>query len=689
MWNAPRTEIFRFSPTRSAEAGRGRHWQCAARAAARFIAAATVAVTSIAAASDAALAEDMKPPRLEHINPDWNAVAADLAALAPQPATSAQSPAPAGKATPGAVPAPGAASLGDLNRATAELFPGITTSAVPVLLPFDTAAFLKDRAGGVVKPRDAYLAGFHLSPFFLPGPAGYDAMFIARASEMPELGINFPGDIEIFVSGFAVVYDLNDPVGMVQRPVKAPTPDLLGIRHVLLEDYARNTFERYGVPYVVSILCFDGGVSRFRMITCRDAGRVAERFLDALHLAGGTPAQAARPVSTIERPQSASPDFTYYSPGDIITGTGFKGRGGRTDYTVYSKMRFPLRDGPAFANSQSFMNWGDCDQTGKLSLGATAAHVPLYRCRLGGPALVKDEAAGGNYAYPWRDNFCEHRYFDVGQCPGGLGHQGQDIRPGSCTQRYEAGACEPYQHELVAVRDGMVLRQPGTMPVYLFVNAPDEHIRFRYLHMSPKQLDADGVDSGRMLKEGEEFGKVGSFYQHERATTYHLHFDMQVPTKYGWVFVNPYMTLVGAYERLIGGRGTEIKEAAQVAIASLPGNAAGQSLWPPLPTARPGRVATPSQGEEGQSHGSNLGSNLGSTLGSGLGSTDQALPDAAKGAGSPRPATPAAGAGGSTDREGTVRPVDHELSREGNRPGSVRRNVLAGHARPKAGHHSL
>jgi hypothetical protein len=47
-------------------------------------------------------------------------------------------------------------------------------------------------------------------------------------------------------------------------------------------------------------------------------------------------------------------------------------------------------------------------------------------------------------------------------------------------------------------------------------------------------VDAAGVHSGRMLAEGEEFGKVGSFFQHERATTYHLHFDMQVPTKYGW-----------------------------------------------------------------------------------------------------------------------------------------------------------
>ena len=61
--------------------------------------------------------------------------------------------------------------------------------------------------------------------------------------------------------------------------------------------------------------------------------------------------------------------------------------------------------------------------------------------------------------------------------------------------------------------------------------------------------------SGRPCKEGEVIGKVGNFFQRERATTYHLHFDMQVPTRYGWVFVNPYMTLVAAYERLIRGRG--------------------------------------------------------------------------------------------------------------------------------------
>ena len=56
-------------------------------------------------------------------------------------------------------------------------------------------------------------------------------------------------------------------------------------------------------------------------------------------------------------------------------------------------------------------------------------------------------------------------------------------------------------------------------------------------------------------REGEIIGKVGNFLGGATATTYHLHFDLQVPTKYGWVFVNPYMTLVASYERLIEARG--------------------------------------------------------------------------------------------------------------------------------------
>src|SRR5258707_7390341 len=142
----------------------------------------------------------------------------------------------------------------------------------------------------------------------------------------------------------------------------------------------------------------------------------------------------------------------------------------------------------------------------------------------------------------------------------------------------------------------MVLRLSGQMLVYMFVNAPDEHIRFRYLHMFPKQLDQEGVLSGRILKEGEEFGKVGSFFQHERATTYHLHFDMQLPTKYGWVFVNPYMTLVAAYERLIGGRGQEVKDPPSDEFrAEIKPAAARPGGLPALSSARASDAANPVQ----------------------------------------------------------------------------------------------
>ena len=73
--------------------------------------------------------------------------------------------------------------------------------------------------------------------------------------------------------------------------------------------------------------------------------------------------------------------------------------------------------------------------------------------------------------------------------------------------------------------------------------------------------------SGRRVHEGEIIGEVSNFSMKEAGTSYHVHFDVQVPTKVGWVFVNPYMTLVAAYERLIGERGTELADPSVVATA--------------------------------------------------------------------------------------------------------------------------
>ncbi len=57
----------------------------------------------------------------------------------------------------------------------------------------------------------------------------------------------------------------------------------------------------------------------------------------------------------------------------------------------------------------------------------------------------------------------------------------------------------------------------------------------------------------------EIIGKVATWGDFENGTSYHLHFNIQVFSNVGWVWVNPYISLVLAYERQIGGRGTEIK----------------------------------------------------------------------------------------------------------------------------------
>lgn len=483
---------------------------------------------ALAAGMTLAAAQEMKAPRISQPTVDWNAVVTDLRA------SDAFRGAP--EDGDGAPIAPHSDPLGSLNRALAERFPQVAASVVPVLLPFDTAAFLRERADrkAAIEPT-SYLGGFEGIPFFQAGPGGYDAVVTARSQDLKDLGISYADRILINISGAGVLYELDEPNARTVWPVPPGLDaDFPGIRRMFLENYLRYAFERYGVTYVIAIECHDGA-ARFRRMACRDADKVALRVLKGLQIAGGQSAATPKtpPASTIERPAAESTVFTYYPPGDLGRAGKIKGD---VDYTVYARIRFPMLDAPAFANTQ----------------------------------FARSEPAPQNYLYPWRDNFCEARAFYVGQCGRGLGHQGQDLRPAYCRQRSPGARCEPYEHDVVAVRDGAVMRAPGQQAVYVVLNAPNERVRVRYLHMSPKQLDTDGMVSGRTVKEGEVIGKVGNFWYRENATTYHLHFDLQVPTKYGWVFVNPYMTLVTAYERLIRGRGVELREETGVPVATAP-----------------------------------------------------------------------------------------------------------------------
>lgn len=430
-------------------------------------------------------------------------------------------------------------ALLQLNAVTSPIFTGIGRSRVPVLLPFDTAAFLEARLGGAPPglslPR--LQSDFRPADLFEAGPAGYDAVFSLEpgAGEgMPQR--IFAKPVEVQITGSSLIYDISDPLGGRGEPVKSLAAEFPDLRRFIREGYVRYAFTRFGVPYVVSIQCLDS-TPRARRLACREAYPVAERFLKALRVAGGLPSRPRMdmPSGVAERPLQRSPDFSYRPAGDIIANSGFRKHGGRADFTAYSQIRFPLEKAPAFAHSQSFMKRRAREKTDE----AAGSH-----------------AAGYNSDYPWQDNFCEARSFGVGQCAGGFGHQGQDIRAGECAGASETGdKCDPKQQGVVAVRDSVVIRSPKQQAVTLQVNSRTEHIRFRYMHMNPVSLDADGVLNGRLVAEGEKFGVVSNYLDYPNGTSRHLHFDVQVFTRDGWLWVNPYVTLISAYERLIRGRG--------------------------------------------------------------------------------------------------------------------------------------
>jgi hypothetical protein len=474
-----------------------------------------------------ASAEEFRTPSISAVRVEWRTVQDQLRAeINAQPAVLSAFTFASQRRAPNWDPRSRPA-LVQLNAITSPVFPGVGRSPVPVLLPFDVASYLDARQNGVPDSLSVsrYQADFRPADLFHAGAAGYDAVFSLEPGAgdgMPQR--TFAKPVEVQITGSILTYDLADPLGGKGEPVKALAAQFPDMRRFIREGYVRYAFTRFGVPYVVSIQCLDS-TPRSGRLACREAYPVAERFLKALRIAGGQPSRPRRDMSSdvMERPVVTSPDFTYRPSGDIIANSGARKTGGHADLTAYSQIRFPLEKAPAFARSQSL---------GKRK---------------------SDE-------YPWQDNFCEARSFEVGQCAAGFGHQGQDIRPGACPAQASEGpsACDPKQQAVVAVRDSVVIRSRKQQAATLQINTRNEHIRFRYMHMNPSAMDADGVLNGRVVAEGEKIGVVSNYLDHPNGTSRHLHFDVQVFTRDGWLWVNPYTTLVSAYERLIRGRGREL-----------------------------------------------------------------------------------------------------------------------------------
>jgi murein DD-endopeptidase MepM/ murein hydrolase activator NlpD len=209
-------------------------------------------------------------------------------------------------------------------------------------------------------------------------------------------------------------------------------------------------------------------------------------------------------VAVVARPALADP-FTYDPPGQLVPGSGE----GRPDDIVYAPgIRFPIEDGPAFANSQVWGHGGS-----------------------NGPGGSQCDAE--NYAYPWHDNYCETRSWDMPLCPAGIGHQGQDIRPATC---------ENLTHWAVAVVDGTITNI-GSYSIYL---TAADGTRFDYLHTGNVQ-----VQVGQEVKRGDHLSQVSNEFG-GTPTTIHLHFNIrQYVDGFGSVYVPPYMSIIQAYSALL------------------------------------------------------------------------------------------------------------------------------------------
>lgn len=225
------------------------------------------------------------------------------------------------------------------------------------------------------------------------------------------------------------------------------------------------------------------------------------------------PAPVVAEPASVETAAVAWDTSRYGAPADLVPGSG---TGYAQDTVFVPGMRFPIEEANAQANSQVYGHGG-----------------------MNGPGGAQCDAA--NYAFPWRDNFCETRGYSTPMCPAGTGHQGQDIRPPTCKKGvYWAVAAEAGTISAIGSYSVTLMSDSGTV--------------FRYLHLDMKQL---AVRVGDVVPRGGHIGLVSNDFN-DTPTTIHLHFEIKqsvaLPNGRTTItFVPPYTSLVDAHERLVAG----------------------------------------------------------------------------------------------------------------------------------------
>jgi hypothetical protein len=217
--------------------------------------------------------------------------------------------------------------------------------------------------------------------------------------------------------------------------------------------------------------------------------------------------------------------FAYYPPGDLDPHDANRGRKG--DRKVYlPNIIFPLRLAPDQHPHMNSQIWGH-----------------------GGSGWDGKGEAGGSECDPvnydpmlQRDTYCEIRTWAMPMCPGGTGHQGQDIRPPTCKDN---------TWEVVAVADGIITQVTSNTTVRLMgADGTD----YWYLHMHPQSITAK---VGQSVKQGDVLGRVSKYMDGDpNGTTMHLHFQVRqtirVDGKILSVYVPGYTSLIAAYRKAKG-----------------------------------------------------------------------------------------------------------------------------------------
>ena len=242
----------------------------------------------------------------------------------------------------------------------------------------------------------------------------------------------------------------------------------------------------------------------------------AEQLPDEDPIPPAPPAPAQPP----EPPAPTPAAFEHHPAGALLPGTG----SGYLDRTVWSpQLCFPFEEA-AYPNSQVYGPGGGMGPPGKPS-----------------------QCDPSNYALPWRDNFCESRGYATPLCANGKGHQGQDIRPATCKKNV---------HWVIAAEDG-IITDIGSYTVTLTGSAPPHRV-YRYLHMRMPEL---AVTEGKVVGKGDRLGRASNDFG-DTPTTIHMHFEIRAGVAGTstdgravkvHTFLPPYLSLVQAYERKLGG----------------------------------------------------------------------------------------------------------------------------------------